>query len=75
MTTYWFKRHLGENSPLLACVRFEELYAKLGAPKRMMMVRTPGSRDATIFIGLPEPDLINTFPGFKPGEDSAGFCQ
>jgi len=65
MTTYWFKRHLGENSPLVACNGFEELYSKLGAPKDMMMVRTPGSRNATLFISLPEPDLINTFPGFK----------
>jgi hypothetical protein len=65
MTTYWFKRHLGENSPLVVCSCFEELYSKLGAPKDMMMIRTPGSRNITIFIGLPEPDLLNNFDGFK----------
>lgn len=63
---YWFKRHLGDKSPLALCNQFEQLFAKLGSPRGMMMVRSPGTLNVTLFIGLPAPDLVNAFAGFAP---------
>jgi hypothetical protein len=63
---YWFKRHLGDKSPLVVCNQFEELFAKLGNPQEMMMIRSPGTQGVTIFIALPTPDLVNAFAGFEP---------
>jgi hypothetical protein len=63
---YWFKRHLGDKSPVAVCNQFDQIFAKLGSPKEMMMIRTPGTQNVTIFMGLPTPDIVNAFAGFEP---------
>ena len=62
----WVKRHFPTTWATSSVLDdFVQLFMALGGPPKMMLVEeSHGSRNSTLYVWLPQADLLDAFPGF-----------
>ena len=62
----WVKRHFPTTWATTSVLDdFVQLFMALGGPAKMMLVEELHSRrNSTLYVWLPQPDLLDAFPGF-----------
>ncbi len=70
---HWFSRHYGQSDYRTEFDTFKRLFAKLKAPRAMLMLMSGPYDDQTVYITLPEARLSRRFPQFTPAKEPEGF--
>jgi hypothetical protein len=66
----WVNRHFSATWATTSVLDdFVQLFMALGGPPKMMLVEDiHARRNSTLYIWLPQPDLLDAFPGFAASE-------
>jgi hypothetical protein len=62
----WFRRRYGIADYGRAFEEFETLFNRLHGPRDMMMIKTELGDGTRVYLSLPDPKLVEAYPGFEP---------
>jgi len=62
----WFRRRYGIADYGRAFEQFEALFNRLHGPRDMMMIKTELGDGTRVYLSLPDPKLVEAYPGFEP---------
>ena len=62
----WFRRRYGIADYGRAFEEFEALFNRLHGPRDMMMIKTELGDGTRVYLNLPDPKLVEAYPGFEP---------
>jgi hypothetical protein len=62
----WFRRRYGIADYGRAFEEFEALFNRLHGPRDMMMIKTELGDGTRVYLSLPDPQLVQAYPGFEP---------
>lgn len=68
----WYKRHFPQTWAATSVLDdFVQVFMAYGGPPAMMLIEEPhGPLESTLWVWLPEADLLDAFPGFAAAADA-----